>query len=128
MKRMFAVGAVLAFLSSAPAFSDNLTAIRILALSPAEARGVIIDEEGLARILVPGDALLNGEYQVRQILSDRLVLEDKAKSQPNATTWLFKPGSEQSDPRVQRFEQEPEEEFMAEVTNTSIELGLAVPQ
>lgn len=109
MKKASVVAGI-ALLLSASVNADELATVRILALSPAEARVVLKDETGQVRILVPGDSLLGGEFKVRQVLIDRLVLADTADDKSNAMTWLFKPQSAQAQPRVQRFAAEPEEE------------------
>jgi hypothetical protein len=109
MKMAF-VAAGVALLQSMSVYADELASIRILALSPAEARAVLKDESGLVQILVPGDSLLGGKFRVREVLVDRLVLTDTKDGKTNAMTWLFKPNSEQALPRVQRFAVEPQDE------------------
>lgn len=126
MKRIFVMGGFLALISSAPALAQDLKTLRILALSPIEARAVVMDVEGAVLTLAPGDLLLEGQYKVRQVLSDRLVLE--GASAPQTVSWLFKPTAEKSEPRVLHFASEPDEELVLNTTNSSVELGSNLAQ
>lgn len=111
--KMASVVAGVALFLSASVYADELTKVRILALSPVEGRVVLKDETGQVRILMPGDSLLGGEFKVRQVLIDRLVLAYDADDKSSAMTWLFKPQSAQAQPRIQRFAVEPEVEAVA---------------
>ena len=122
------IAAGIAFLFSASVYADELTKVRILALSPVEARVVLKDETGQVRILIPGDSLLDGEFKVRQVLIDRLVLAYAADDMSNAMIWLFKPQSAQAQPRVQRFSVEAEEEAVVlDVIESSSAVGEVKP-
>jgi hypothetical protein len=117
-------GVWLAFLLSAPVSADELSGIRILALSPADARVVLKDEAGQVRILVPGDTLLGNDFTVRQVLADRLVLEEASADGSREMIWLFKPRSAVAISRVQRFAGKPDDDReVLDVIESSAELG-----
>lgn len=113
----------LAFLLSAPVSADELSSIRILALSPADARVVLKDEAGQVRILAPGDTLLGNELTVRQVLTARLVLEEASADGSREMIWMFKPRSEGAVSRIQRFAGKPDDDREAlDVIESSFEL------
>jgi hypothetical protein len=123
---VFFQGGWLAFLLSAPAIADELSSIRILALSPADSRVVLKNEADQVLVLAPGDLLLGNDYRVRQILADRLVLEAAPVSVANEMVWLFKPRSEGAESRIQRFSGKPDDERkVLDVIESSSELELS---
>lgn len=123
---VFIQGGWLAFLLSAPAIADDLSSIRILALSPADSRVVLKNEADQVLVLAPGDMLLGKDYRVRQILADRLVLEAAAVNVVGEMVWLFKPRSEGAESRVQRFSGKPDNERkFLDVIESSSEVGLS---
>jgi len=82
--------------------------LALLASSPADASAVVREAAGKAGVKSVGDELAGGRYVIRQILPDRLVLEERpTEGMPALEVWLFV-ADETGKSRMQRIESQVE--------------------
>jgi len=87
-------------LSSASQSAEALAlGFRLIVLSPADQKAVVLNEQGQTQVVAVGDSLAGNHYEVLQITSEKLVLKQAASGK---LIWLFE--DEGSKPgRVQEF-------------------------
>lgn len=107
-KLWYALFGLLALLFSSTSFADYED-ITVMSLGVVEGRAVVRTEKGTMAILRVGDTLPRSTAIVKQILSDRLVVQNLTVSEPprTETVWIFKAKAGKS--RVQKLDpQAPE--------------------
>lgn len=85
---------------------DTLNNISVMALGPLDGRAVVQLPNGSMQILKAGDAIIDTDIKVLQVLSDRLVLQDTVKGKDGdmikQMVWVYKAIHGES--RVQRLQ------------------------
>ena len=86
--------------------------ITIMALGPLDGRAVVKTAQGKMQVLKVGDNVPGSQAVVKQVLTDRLVVEAKDESQPGRkiTVWIYKPKKPGAKSRIQRLNKTPPEE------------------
>jgi hypothetical protein len=106
----FVVVAVLAALAR-PVFAADLDDYRVMALSPIDERAVVQSPDNRMTVVEPGDSIEGTRATVKQVLTDRLVLEEKVTRESGMedieTVWVYKAAGGES--KVQRLRRQPPE-------------------
>ena len=92
-------------LMSAPTFAA-LEDINVMALGSLDGRAVVKTKDGKMKVLKVGDTVPNSKAIVKQILNDRLVVEEKIGkkgSEQDETVWIYKPNKMGAKSRIQRL-------------------------
>lgn len=98
----------LLFISS-QLIAAELDEFSVLILGPLDGRAVVKLPDGKMQVIGKGENLPGTQATVKQILKDRLVLEDKVKGDTPElqTVWLYKAASPGEKSRVQRLQRTP---------------------
>lgn len=92
-------------LMSAPTFAA-LEDINVMALGSLDGRAVVKTKDGKMKVLKVGDTVPNSKAIVKQILNDRLVVEEKVGKKGSETkevVWIYKPSKAGGKSRIQRL-------------------------
>ncbi len=108
---MFTLALSFTFLSlclgAASEASEEPHGVHVLSVSPIDGRAVARVNDGELTVYGVGDALIEDNYVIKKILSDRIVVEENAvpeKGQPKTVVWIFVADANGVS-RVQRLEQ-----------------------
>ena len=111
------------FLSSLLLLSSQLTATEldefsVLILGPLDGRAVLKLPDGKMQVIGNGDTLPGTRAIVKQILSDRLVVEETvgSETQEAQTVWLYKAAGPGETSRVKRLQRTPPPQTMPKLT------------
>lgn len=96
--------ALLAGLGWAGQASAALEDLTVMALGALDGRAVVKTTNGKMQVLKLGDAVPDSKAVVKQVLTDRLVVEDVIEGKPprRETVWLYKAKGGKS--RIQRLD------------------------
>ena len=109
-------------LMSAPTFAA-LEDISVMALGSLDGRAVIKTKDGKMKVLKVGDTVPTSKAIVKQILNDRLVVEEiigKKGSKQKQTVWIYKPGKVGGKTRLQRLNKKAPENKLAQPQNKKL--------
>lgn len=90
--------------------SADLSSLKVIALGAMDGRAVVISDDGKMHVLGVGDAVPGSQARVKQVLIDRLVVEEPLNTTPSQTetVWIYK--SEGGKSRIQRLNQASSEQ------------------
>ena len=104
---VFTIIGALAFVSAIDA--ATLEELNVMALGPLDGRAVVKSADGKMQVLKIGDTIPGTQATVKQVLTDRLVVEetiDKDGRTVKQTVWIYKPTKPGGKSRVQRLDRE----------------------
>jgi len=95
----------------------SLEGAKLMALSPSDSTAVVLPAAGELRVVKPGDSLSDGQFNVVQVLVDKLVLRDAKNSD---MVWLLKSVDQQAS-EIKRFSTILEQDQVQTLWDTIIE-------
>lgn len=107
MKKLFKKGSLLFSLClSSLTVATELEEFSVLILGPMDGKAVLKLPDGKMQVVGNGDTLPSTQATVKQILNDRLVVEDVQQGDPPSvqTVWLYKAASPSEKSRVKRLQ------------------------
>lgn len=110
MKKLLKIGLLCSLLLvCGQGIAAALEDFSVLILGPLDGRAVIKLPDGKMQVVGTGQTLPGTQATVKQILSDRLVVEDLLEGDPPAaqTVWLYKAANPGEKSRVQRLHKTP---------------------
>jgi len=128
--RKFLLGIALLFCTPALAEdSPSLQGIKVITTAVADKKAVIKLPQEKVRLVAPGDSLVDGRYTVRQILGNRLVLQERGDAgKPGDLLWVYV-SREGEASRVQRLSSRPSATALVPgLTESLIGEGAPVPK
>ena len=87
--------------------SQSLQGIKVITTAVADKKAVIKLPEEKVRLVTPGDSLVDGRYTVRQILGNRLVLQERGSAgKAGDLLWIYV-AKDSAESRIQRLSSKP---------------------
>ena len=78
----------------APAVTDSLDSLSIMALGALDGRAVIKTPDNKMQVLKLGDVIPGTQATVSQILADKLIVDDVVETGLHQTVWITKGGAD----------------------------------
>ena len=109
---------------SMPTFAA-LEDVTVMALGSLDGRAVVKTKDGKMKVLKVGDTVPTSKAVVKQILNDRLVVEEmvaKDKDKYKETVWIYKPSKAGGKSRIQRLSKKGAEPDLGKPLTETIKL------
>ncbi len=90
---------------------------KLMALSPSDGRAVVLPLAGELQVVKPGDTLSDGQFNVVQVLIDKLVLRDAKNGD---MLWMLKSVNQQAS-EIKRFSTSLEQDQVKTLWETVVE-------